>query len=186
MTLIKTTNIIAKDVIDFWFTQISPKQWWIKDTDFDLQITQLFGTTLDAAIKGELQHWRENTQGRLAEIIVLDQFSRNIYRDTPAAFSADNIALSLAQEAVAMGCLAVLPTQQAAFLIMPYMHSESIVIHQQALPLFEQYAPNNLRSQQQHYAIIAQFHRFPHRNTILGRDSTAAEVAFLTQPGSSF
>ncbi|MGX9460818.1 DUF924 family protein [Shewanella sp. A14] len=181
-----TKKITANDVIDFWFVQISPKQWWIKDTDLDLQIKNTFGTTLQAAIKGELQHWRKDTQGRLAEIIVLDQFSRNIYRDTPAAFSADNIALALAQEAVALGCLSQLSAQQAGFLIMPYMHSESIKIHQQALPLFAQYAPNNLQSERQHQAIIAQFNRYPHRNALLKRESTAAEVAFLNQPGSSF
>ncbi|PKG78443.1 DUF924 domain-containing protein [Shewanella sp. Actino-trap-3] len=186
MNEIKTTRVTVNDVIDFWFVKISPKQWWIKDTELDLQITKTFGTALNAAIMGELQHWRKDTQGRLAEIIVLDQFSRNIHRDTPAAFAADNIALVLAQEAVALGCLAELPTHQAGFLIMPYMHSESMIIHQQALPLFEQYAPNNLHSQRQHQAIIAQFNRYPHRNAILGRDSTAAEIIFLNQPDSSF
>jgi uncharacterized protein (DUF924 family) len=180
------TSVTPDHVIDFWFVQLSSKQWWIKDLALDLQIKQAFSTTLDAAVKGELQHWRTNAQGRLAEIIVLDQFSRNIHRDTPAAFAADNIALVLAQEAVTLGCLAQLPTQQAGFLIMPYMHSESMIIHQQGLPLFEQYAPNNLPSQQQHQAIIAQFNRYPHRNKILGRDSTTAEIEFLTQPGSSF
>lgn len=186
MNEIQTTNVSVDDIIDFWFVQISPKQWWVKDTELDLQIKKTYGATLQAAIKGELQHWRKDAQGRLAEIIVLDQFSRNIYRDTPAAFSADNIALELAQQAVTLGCLAELPVHQAAFLIMPYMHSESMEIHQQALPLFEQYAPNNLPSQQQHQAIIAQFNRYPHRNAILGRESTAAELAFLTQPGSRF
>jgi uncharacterized protein (DUF924 family) len=186
MNEIRTTNAAAEDIIDFWFVQISPKQWWIKNTELDLQINNQYGATLKAAIKGELQPWRKDTQGRLAEIIVLDQFSRNIYRDTPAAFSADNIALELAQQAVALGCLAELPAQQAAFLIMPYMHSESMAIHQQALPLFEQYAPDNLRSQRQHQAIIAQFNRYPHRNALLGRESSAAELEFLTQPGSRF
>jgi uncharacterized protein (DUF924 family) len=186
MNEIHTTNVSVDDVIDFWFVQISPKQWWVKDIELDLHIKNTYGATLQAAIKGELQHWRKDAQGRLAEIIVLDQFSRNIYRDTPTAFAADNIALELAQQAVALGCLAELPIQQAAFLIMPYMHSESIVIHQQALPLFEQYAPDNLRSQRQHQAIIAQFNLYPHRNVLLGRESTAAELTFLTQPGSRF
>ncbi|AZG72433.1 DUF924 family protein [Shewanella livingstonensis] len=186
MNVIGTTSISVEDVINFWFVQTSPTQWWIKDAELDLQITQTFGNALDAAINGELQHWRKDAQGRLAEIIVLDQFSRNIHRDTPAAFFADNIALELAQQAVALGCLAELPTPQAAFLIMPYMHSESMIVHQLGLPLFEQYAPNNVRSQQQHQAIIGQFNRYPHRNTILGRVSTPAEIAFLSQPGSSF
>jgi len=181
-----TSKVRVDDVLKFWFLQIEPKQWWLKDSQIDLQICNTFGTTLVAAIKGELSHWRQDTQGRLAEIIVLDQFSRNIHRDTPAAFAADNIALVLAQEAVALGGLAQLPIQQRGFLLMPYMHSESIMIHQQAMPLFEQYAPHNLQSKRRHQAIIAQFGRYPHRNAILGRDSSAAEIAFLTQPGSSF
>jgi uncharacterized protein (DUF924 family) len=186
MNTAQTANVTVDDVVNFWFLQIEPKQWWVKDCKLDLQIRDTFTTTLKAAINGELSHWRKDTQGRLAEIIVLDQFSRNIHRDTLDAFAADNIALVLAQEAVTLGCLAALPPQQAGFLIMPYMHSESMIIHQQALPLFEQYAPKNLHSQRQHQAIIAKFGRYPHRNAILGRDSTAAEVAFLTQADSSF
>ena len=133
-------TITAEQVLTFWFEEIEPKLWWIKDVEFDAQIKQRFGDVLVQAKRGELSHWRVTPQGRLAEIIVLDQFSRNIYRDTPAAFEADAIALVLAQEAVAQQVDLALKPKQVPFLFMPYMHSESAMIHQVAVKLFNREA----------------------------------------------
>ncbi|MEH8017907.1 DUF924 domain-containing protein [Rheinheimera muenzenbergensis] len=174
-------------VLHFWFNDIMPEQWWAKDAAFDRLISVRFGELLQQAAAGELYHWRTTAHGRLAEIIVLDQFSRNIYRDTPQAFAQDAMALVLAQEAVAAGALAQLNADERNFLLMPYMHSESAVIHQQAEILFKQYAPeNNYQFELKHKEIIDRFGRYPHRNALLGRTSTAEEVAFLKQPGSGF
>ncbi|QBF82247.1 DUF924 domain-containing protein [Shewanella maritima] len=179
-------SMTAQHIIDFWFKQITPAQWWQKDDEFDKAIIRQFGSLLAQAEAGELAHWRESVIGRLAEVIVLDQFSRNAYRDTPKAFANDSMALTLAQYAVAQDDLMALSNEQAPFLIMPYMHSESALIHEQAVPLFEKYAKGNLDFELKHKVIIDEFGRYPHRNQILGRESSAAEISFLTQPGSSF
>ncbi|KMT64465.1 DUF924 family protein [Catenovulum maritimum] len=177
----------ADDVINFWFTQLEPKQWWVKDEALDSLIKSQFLATLNQAKRGELYHWRTSIQGRLAEIIVLDQFSRNIYRGQPDSFSADSIALVLSQEAISLGLDQSLNPEQKSFLYMPFMHSESATIHQVAVKLFKD---NNLASNYEfelkHKEIIDKFGRYPHRNNILGRESTAEELAFLQQPGSSF
>ncbi|QYJ74672.1 DUF924 family protein [Shewanella sp. FJAT-52076] len=176
-----------QQITDFWFSEISPKQWWQKDADFDRLIGQRFAEVLVAAKRGELFGWRQHPMGRLAEIIVLDQFSRNLYRDTPAAFDADPMALVLAQEAVALGVDSELPDKMVPFLYMPYMHSESALIHEEAVKLFSrQAARGNLEFEIRHKAIIDRFGRYPHRNAILGRESSAEELAFLQEPGSSF
>lgn len=174
-------------VLHFWFQELAPAQWWKVDPALDELIRSRFAALHQAANAGELYGWRTQPQGRLAEIIVLDQFSRNMYRGTPRAFASDPMALVLAQEAVALGVEAALQGPERAFLLMPYMHSESPLVHVQALRLFS--APgleDNHRSALQHKAIIDRFGRYPHRNAILGRVSTAQELAFLAQPGSSF
>lgn len=180
--------ILAHDrVIDFWFHDIDSKSWWKKDHDFDQQVRDLFFETLQQAINDELTAWRDQASGRLAEIIVLDQFSRNIFRDRPEAFAQDDKALQMAQEAVQLGCDLQLPATQRAFLYMPYMHSESPAVHEEAVRLFS--APGlegNLEFELKHKQIIDRFGRYPHRNAVLGRPSTAEEQAFLQQPGSSF
>ena len=123
----------------------------------------------------------------MAEIVALDQFSRNVYRDTARAFAQDALALALAQELVASGQDRSLPLAQRSFAYMPYMHSESALIHAQAVALFSQPGMEDaLRFELRHQAIIARFGRYPHRNAILGRISTAEELAFLGEPGSSF
>ena len=174
-------------VLDFWFREIDPKQWWTKSAEFDQLIASRFGRLHEAAARCELHAWRETPQGRLAEVIVLDQFSRNLYRDQPQAFACDAMALALAQTAVAAKADAALEIRQRAFLYMPYMHSESPLIHATALALFSQTGlESSLKSEHQHKAIIDRFGRYPHRNAILGRPSTADEIAFLATPGSSF
>jgi len=125
--------------------------------------------------------------GRLAEVVVLDQFSRHVYRDTPRAFAQDAPALVLAQELVASGRDRRLPLAQRSFAYMPYMHSESALVHTQAVALFSQPGlEDSLRSALRHKAIIDRFGRYPHRSAVLGRSSTSEELAFLSEPGSSF
>ena len=175
------------DILCFWFETLQPAQWWKVDADLDASIRGRFGELHRAANAGELWGWRETPEGRLAEVIVLDQFSRNMHRGTPAAFASDPMALALAQEAVRVGADRALPIERRAFLYMPYMHSESALIHVQAELLFRTQAPpDNHEAELRHKAIIDRFGRYPHRNRILGRASTAEELAFLAQPGSSF
>lgn len=174
-------------VIDFWFHGLEPAQWFRKDPALDTTIRERFGPLLEAAGRGELWQWRLSARGRLAEVIVLDQFSRNIHRDTPSAFARDPIALVLAQEAVANRIDRHLEVPWRAFLYMPFMHSESLLIHDEALGLFDQPGlEENLRFERHHREIIERFGRYPHRNAILGRESTPEELTFLEQPGSSF
>ena len=177
----------AQSVLSFWFEAIEPKQWWGKSDEFDQLIANRFGALHAAAARCELSDWRETPQGRLAEVIVLDQFSRNIYRDQPQAFACDPLALALAQTAVAAQADRSLEIRQCAFMYMPYMHSESPLAHTAAVALFSQAGLEHaLPSELRHKAIIDRFGRYPHRNAILGRASTAEELDFLAMPGSSF
>lgn len=177
----------AQDVLRFWFEELTPKQHFSKDAALDALIRTRFGPTLAAAAHGELQPWRTDAPGRLAEILVLDQFPRNIHRDTPRAFACDALALRLARELVALGLDQALPTPHKAFAYMPYMHSEDLAAHTEALPLFSQPGlENNLNFLHRHTEIIRRFGRYPHRNAVLGRASTPEELAFLQQPGSAF
>jgi uncharacterized protein (DUF924 family) len=180
-------NMDYKAVIEFWFETIKPAQWWKKDAEFDRVITEQFGHWHTAAGLAELVHWRQHPEGRLAEIIVLDQFSRNIYRDQPKSFAFDGMALVLSQQAIDNDDDKKLDQQKRLFMYMPYMHSESKVIHQQAVVLFQRLGlEGNLEFELKHKAIIDRFGRYPHRNTILGRQSTEQEIEFLQQPDSSF
>jgi uncharacterized protein (DUF924 family) len=177
----------AQTVLDFWFKEIDAKQWWTKSAELDKLIASRFGKVHAAAARCELYAWRETPRGRLAEIIVLDQFSRNMFRDQPQAFACDAMALVLAQAAVDKQADAALEIQQRALMYMPYMHSESPLIHSTALALFSQAGlESSLASEHHHKAIIDRFGRYPHRNAILGRASTAQELEFLAGPGSSF
>jgi uncharacterized protein (DUF924 family) len=176
-----------QDVLKFWFEEITPAQWWKVDLGFDRMITQRFSPIHEKASRSELFEWRTEPRGRLAEVIVLDQFSRNMYRGKPGAFAADGLALALAQEAVAAGTDQSLASDERVFLYMPYMHSESKLIHEVAERLFKASGPKgNYEFELRHKAIIDRFGRYPHRNEILGRMSTEEEIAFLAEPGSSF
>ena len=172
------------NILHFWFTELSDKQHFAKDAALDALIAQRFGAVLEAASRCELFGWRGSAEGRLAEIIVLDQFSRNVWRDHlvhgPRAFAQDALALALAQELVARGDDVQLPLSQRRFAYMAYMHSESLLVHEEALRLFA--APGlegNLDFERRHLAILQRFGRYPHRNAILGRVSTPEELAFL-------
>ncbi len=174
-------------VLQFWFDEIDPAQWWKVDPAFDALITQRFAELHASAARAELFGWRVSPGGRLAEVIVLDQFSRNMFRGSAQAFMSDGLALALAQEAVAARADTALPPEQRVFLYMPYMHSESRAIHWLAERLFREHAPgSNHDYELRHKAIIDRFGRYPHRNAALGRTSTAEELAFLQQPGSAF
>ena len=176
-----------KEIIDFWFSELEPKHWWQKDTEFDLMIQSRFGEVHRQAKLGELFNWRNTALGSLAEIIILDQFSRNIYRDEADSFACDPMALALAQFAISKGLDSQLSTSERAFMYMPFMHSESKLIHTQAVALFETLGvQSNLDFELKHKAIIDRFGRYPHRNQILGRQSTSEELDFLKQPNSSF
>ena len=176
-----------QEVLKFWFEEIEPRMWWSAEPAFDDLVQRRFEPLLRQAVLGELYEWRSSPKGRLAEIIVLDQFSRNIYRNTQQAFAQDPIALVLAREAVVLGAHRELTAVERAFMLMPYMHSESKLIHVQAELLFREYTPkDNYEFELRHKAIIDRFGRYPHRNKILGRESTADEIEFLKQPGSSF
>lgn len=177
----------AQDILHFWFEELSDKQHFTKEPALDAAMRQRFGATLEAAACCELFGWRGTPQGRLAEILLLDQFSRNIFRDSARAFAQDALALVLAQELVGGEHDLQLTVQQRAFAYMPYMHSESLRVHGEAVRLFGQPGlESNLGFALRHQAIIARFGRYPHRNVLLGRDSSAEELAFLSEPGSSF
>ncbi len=177
----------SQSILHFWFTELTPKQHYAKNAALDEAIRSRFGATLEAAARCELFAWRATPEGRLAEVLVLDQFSRNVYRDTPRAFAQDALALALAQELVASGQDRSLPLAQRSFAYMPYMHSESALVHTQAVALFSQPGmEDTLRFELRHKDIIDRFGRYPHRNALLVRTSTAEELAFLNEPGSSF
>ncbi|MGH8205037.1 MAG: DUF924 family protein [Steroidobacteraceae bacterium] len=175
------------EVLEFWFKETSPEAWWKSDPAFDEEIGRRFGSMHEAGSAGELYEWRSEPRGRLAEIIVLDQFSRNIHRGSPRAFASDPMALALAQEAVAGSYDMSLSRQQRVFLYLPFMHSESRLIHERAERLFAFLGlEQNYEFELKHKAIIDRFGRYPHRNAVLGRESTPEELAFLELPGSSF
>ncbi len=177
----------SESVLNFWFEEIAPKQWWARSDDFDQLIESRFGALHRVAAQCELYDWRETASGRLAEIIVLDQFSRNIYREQPQAFVCDALALGLAQTAVAVEADHELAVERRAFLYMPYMHSESPLIHTLAVSLFSALGmEDNLNFELRHKEVIDRFGRYPHRNTLLGRTSTPQEFDVLQTPGSSF
>ena len=178
---------MLQTVLSFWFEEIEQSRWWKKDIAFDRLIKERFGHLHQQAVHCELYQWRMTAKGRLAEIIVLDQFSRNIFRDSPLAFANDSLALALSQEAVSAKADLELSAVENSFLYMPYMHSESLSIHDVALDLFEKNGIEaNYNFEVKHRDIIEKYGRYPHRNSILGRASTPDELEFLKTPGSSF
>lgn len=174
-------------VLDFWFTEENHPFQFARNNGFDAQIRAQFFDIWQQAARGELSHWRDTLQGRLAEIIILDQFSRNLYRDNPLAFAQDGMALILAQEAIQQKDFAQMEMIQRKFMLMPFMHSESAAMHEWATALFAQYSDAlTIDFEAKHKAIIDRFGRYPHRNEILGRKSSAEEITFLQQPDSAF
>jgi len=170
--------------LHFWFEEVSPKQRFMKDLDFDASIKERFESIYWDIVENRTKDWREEAEGRLAEIIVLDQFARNMFRDDRQAFAKDELALALAKEAIEVGADMQVPEDQRVFFYMPYMHSESREVHKTALKIFEKYGnKNNLDYEIKHKAIIDEFGRYPHRNAVLGRISTPEEIKWLEAGG---
>lgn len=171
-----------QQVLDFWFEEVDPKLHFKKDKKFDEEIRQRFSEIHHQAVAGELWQWRETIEGRLAEIIILDQFSRNMFRNQPKAFSTDGVALVLAQEALRTKKTDQLTTIQRSFLYTPFMHSESLAIHSVAMELFaEEGLENAFKYEKGHRDIIVKFGRYPHRNKALNRESTPEEIEFMKE-----
>lgn len=193
-------------ILTFWFghgvtaREISDERqavWFGKNDDVDLEIRTRFEPATRAVFDGRLDHWRETPRGMLASIICCDQFPRNMYRGRAESFAFDTAALAMAEEMVAAGTHLELQPIQRVFAYLPFEHSEDLAMQDKSMELFgalaEQADPEdremfgiNLDFARRHWEIIERFGRFPHRNAILGRESTDEEAEFLTQPGSSF
>lgn len=185
------------DVLDFWFAGDSQAHWYERDDAFDAAIRERFGDTLDAARRGDLDHWAQSPEGWLALLIVRDQFSRNLYRDDARAWSADPVTQVLALDGVARGDDQRLTPMQRVFAYMPLEHAESLVLQMHCVHLFERLVASQPASERprfqnfldyarRHHDVIARFGRFPHRNAVLGRLDTPEELAYLATPGSGF
>ena len=182
-----TKAIKHHEILNFWFTEITPRSWFEKDADFDAALEARFGDAVVSALSGRLDHWANDADGCLALIILLDQFTRNIYRQSARAFSGDEMALALSFRCVDRGYLDTAKPSHRHFMLMPMMHSEDLEIQGASLPLFKKYTEKRTYEfAVRHHDIIAQFGRFPHRNEALGRPMTDEEKVFLTEPGSSF
>ena len=194
-----TTTATPAAVLDFWFGppddpghRLPRPAWFRKDPAFDQQVRERFGPTIEAALAGRLERWAAEPLSALAQVIVLDQFTRNAFRDTARAFAGDERALAAARAMVESGQDRGLAGVQRQFVYMPFEHAEDLAAQEQALRLFAQLGQDEpalsdlLRWAQAHHDIVARFGRFPHRNALLGRASTAEEEAFLKSPGSSF
>ncbi len=185
-------------IINFWFGKPDhpdygkPKKFWfVKNREFDEQLRSRFLTTYDRAAKGQLDFWQESPSSCLALIILLDQFPRNMFRDRPQAFATDSLALKFAQYAIAKEFDRQLIPVQRWFIYIPFEHSENLEHQYLAVELFSSLkddpdSADPIAYVEKHLKVIQRFGRFPHRNRILGRESTRDEIEFLKQPGSSF
>lgn len=175
------------DIVGFWFETLSPEDWYRKDLSIDAEIRNRFGGVYDELWSGVPPSYLDTPKGYLAAILALDQFPRNMFRDDPRAFATDAAALVLAKRAIADGVDLRLPPDQRAFIYLPFQHSEDQADQARSVELFTALGnPLNLDFALRHKAIIDRFGRFPHRNAILGRDTTQEEATFLKGPGSSF
>lgn len=184
----------AQAVLDFWFGDgdAPREEWFRKDPAFDQRVAARFGPLVERALAGELAGWQASPDTALALILLLDQFTRNIFRGSPRSFAGDAPALAAARALVASGGDQALPPLHRAFAYMPFEHAEDLAAQDEAVRLFTPlaaqapYLAEMLDYAHRHRAIVARFGRFPHRNAVLGRVSTAQEAEFLTQPGSGF
>lgn len=169
----------AEQVLQFWFVEHGREHWFGGGPEFDAKLTAAFGETHLAVAAGEAWQWRKTPEGRLAEIIVLDQFSRQIHRGEARAFASDPMALALAQEAVAAGFDMQVPHERRMFFYLPYMHSESLVIHEECLRLHQALGiQEGIDYELAHIDVLKRFGRYPRRNAALGRTSTSVEEAY--------
>ena len=189
----------AASVIDFWFgIPTDPdygkdrKAWFAKDVAFDAEERRRFGATIEQGLRGELEGWSDEPRSAVAQILVLDQLTRNAFRDTPRAFAGDARALAAASRMIGERSDEALPTFMRAFVYMPFEHAEGLAMQDEAVRLFTRLVAEDpaegskLDYAHRHRAVIERFGRFPHRNAILGRQSTAEEIEFLKLPGSGF
>jgi uncharacterized protein (DUF924 family) len=186
--------MVSGPILKFWFGEppgAARPEWFRKDAAFDEEIRQRFGETHAAAAGGRLEHWRDGPEPMLALVVVLDQFSRNLYRNDARAFAQDAHALECARQAIARGDDRELLPVQRQFLYLPFEHSEDLADQERGLELMaplEAFAETRgvLEWARRHRDIVARFGRFPHRNAALGRASTPEEIEFLRKPGSGF
>ena len=178
---------IQEQICHFWLEDCTSKMRFQKSPEFDRHIGTRFGVWVERALLGELDSWEGGPRSTLALVLVLDQFTRNIYRETPRMIAGDVRALRVSVAGVKRGLLEQFSPTEAQFFLMPMMHAEDLQIQQASLPLFEMHCGSNvLQYAVKHRDIIQRFGRFPHRNRILGRTSTPDELLFLEQPGSRF
>ena len=186
-------------VLDFWFGApgsaefgSARKAWFAKDDAFDALIRDRFGALIERALRGELEQWGDEPRSALAQILLLDQFTRNAFRGTARSFAGDARALAVASRMVGSHQDEALAPFMRAFVYLPFEHAEGLAMQDEAIRLFKRLvneAPelaDMLDYAHRHRAVIERFGRFPHRNDILGRRSTAEEIAFVKQPGSGF
>lgn len=185
------------DVLDFWFDHAVETLWFERNDALDAQIRERFGETLAAATRGERDDWTATPEGWLALLIVLDQFSRNIYRNDARAWQADAKAQAIALAGIARGDDQRLSPLQRLFAYMPLEHAEHLALQQHCVHLFERLVASLPHAERppfedflgyarRHHDVIQRFGRFPHRNAVLGRENTAAEQAYLASPGAGF
>jgi len=175
----------ADEVLNFWFVQHGKDDWFGGKAEFDAELAERFSQTHAQVARAEAWEWRRTPEGRLAEIIVLDQFSRQLHRGSAEAFAQDKMATALTQEAISVGADKAIPLDRRMFLFMPFMHAESLVIQEEGVKHFEQFGPDMLKFMTGHRDAIARFGRFPMRNKALGRQSTAEEVDYIAAQGDS-
>jgi len=172
------------DVLDFWFAPASRERWFNSTPAFDMSIRSVFGETWQQARDGQLSDWESGPEGALALVIVLDQFPLNMYRGSDLQYSTEAQSREVAARAIERGFDGQLPRDRLAFLYLPFMHSESLADQDRSVDLFERAGlESNLEFARHHREIVRRFGRFPHRNAVLGRDSTAEELAWLASPG---
>jgi uncharacterized protein (DUF924 family) len=184
---------LAEEIHAFWFgpDDAARDEWFRKDAAFDATIRSRFGAAVEAALAGAHGEWTGEARGSLALVILLDQFTRNIYRGTPRAFAGDPRARQVADAAVTAGQDAVLRPHERSFLYLPFEHAEDAAAQDRSIALYTALAEEtglraSLQWAEKHAAIIRRFGRYPHRNAILGRNSTPEEIVFLQESGSRF
>jgi uncharacterized protein (DUF924 family) len=176
-----------QEILSFWFSELTPQQWFEKNDALDEAMQRHFLATHLSLARGEFDDWRVSPQSRLAAVIVLDQFSRNLYRGTPLAFATDWLGLREARAALDAGADMAVPKEWRCFFYLPFEHSENLADQDRSVELFTLLGDANyLDYAERHRLVIREFGRFPHRNNLLGRESTSAEIEYLSKPGAGF